>query len=331
MRLFNFSVVLGLSSLLFLAACRATVPTTGEPMRIGIYNYPGYGPLYVAEEKGFFEKEGVKVELVLQPDEDLLVSSFASGQSDMIGTTADQTVVMAAAGIPAVQVAAFDIGYCSDGILVKSDVQSIADLKGKTVYLSRGNPSHFLLRYFTKQAGLASSDVTISNMTADQVGAAFIAGKLDYGVSWEPWLSKAKERKDGKLLKCSSDAEGIIIDTLDVRRDVLERRRADVTRVVRALIGAIAFAKSNPAEANAIMAKRFEIPVEEYNELMKTVKLHGARENVSRFDATTKLSVQEVNKLAEEIFTEDGVLENKVDLNSLVDDRLPKEAALSLQ
>ena len=35
-----------------------------EPLRLGLSTWVGYGPLYIAEEKGFFKEEGVEVELI---------------------------------------------------------------------------------------------------------------------------------------------------------------------------------------------------------------------------------------------------------------------------
>jgi NitT/TauT family transport system substrate-binding protein len=35
-----------------------------EPLRLGLSKWVGYGPLYIAKEKGFFQEEEVEVELI---------------------------------------------------------------------------------------------------------------------------------------------------------------------------------------------------------------------------------------------------------------------------
>jgi NitT/TauT family transport system substrate-binding protein len=292
--------------------------------------YPGYGVFYVAEEKGFFEKHGVGVELVLVPDEDVLVSSFAGGTLDAIGTTADQTVVMAAAGIDTQQILVLDNGFGSDGILVTEDIRSMSDLKEKTVYLSRGNPSHFLFRWFAEKEGLKPEDIPLVNMTADQVGTAFLAKQINYGVSWEPWLSRAvKERNDGKLLHTSADDPGVILDTLAVRMNVLKERPQDVRAVVAALFDALEYTKAHPDETGEIMARGFKMEKAEFVPLLSTVQFHDREGNNRRFDRSTTNNIFAITSAAVDIFNKDKVLGRPVDPETLTNRSFIDEASPS--
>lgn len=320
-------VVVVVGILIWFAASKQSepVPAAKEPIKIGIIIYPGMGPLYVAEEKGFFEEEGVDVEIIQIPDENQLVSSLAGNEVQMLESTADFSTIFADAGIDAQQIFATDIGFGSDGLVVKDDINNIAELKGKKVNLSLGTPSHFLFRFLAEREGLKGGDVEFVNTTADQVGAGFMAGQIDYGVTWEPWLSKASEREDGKVLITSREAPGIITDTILARGDLIENRREDVKGVMRAFFKAVEFWRNNPQEATAIAAKRFNLTAEEFAPLMETVKLLDYNENLKKFDESTELNIFELSEKAVEFYLEDGVIQSQPSVNNLIDASLLKE------
>lgn len=296
--------------------------TAQEPLKIGIVVYPGYAPLFVAKEKGFFEKEGVNAEIVVINDFNQLISSIASGNVQMLISTADYTPVVRHAGVDVKEILVADIGYGADGLVVKNDIATIADLKGRQVYLSIGSPSHFLFRYMAEQEGLSAGDIELIQMEPDQVGAAFAAGQIDYGMTWEPWLSKASEREDGKVLITSKAKPGIITDTFVVRADALQARKEDVRAVVRAWFDAVEFLDTNPDEANAIMSKGFGLPAEEFSLQIKTVKFLNYSENLAKFDKSTPLNLYDLTEKAVDIFSKDGILKSPVDPEEIIDPTL---------
>ena len=60
------------------------------PIKLGLDNFPGWAHVFVAKEKGFFQKNGVEVELVYETDYIKGQQNFAQGKLDGIfGTYAD--------------------------------------------------------------------------------------------------------------------------------------------------------------------------------------------------------------------------------------------------
>jgi NitT/TauT family transport system substrate-binding protein len=281
--------------------------------------------MYIPAEKGYFEEEGVNAEIVLINDDSQLVSALASNKVQMLISAADFTTILADAGIDAPQIFSTDTGYGSDGLVVKNDINSISDLKGKKVHLALGFPSHFFFRFMAEKTGLQADDVEFVNITADQVGAGFVAGQIDYGMTWEPWLSKASERTDGKVLFTSREEDGIITDTIVARRDLIENRREDVKRIMRAFFKGVEFWKENPEEANAIMAKNFNIPVDEYSAMMDTIKPLDYDANLKKFNPSSERSLFELASKAADYYFEDGIIQSKPDVSKLIDASLLKE------
>lgn len=299
-----------------LAACTPTTPNQGaaKPLVIGAHLYPGYGPFFVAEEKGFFGEEGVNAHVELMSDIPSAISALANDSIQIMGSSADLTPIVANGGLDVSNIVVADLGYGADGLLVKNDVQSVSDLKGKTIHVSLASPSHFFLRYVTEKEGLKKTDFTMADMPPDQVGAAFAAGQVDYGMSWEPWLSQSSERKDGKVLFSSKDYLGAITDTWIARRDVMESRKEDIQKVLRAWFRALDFMKQNPAEANEIIARHFGLSVADLEPQMATVQFLTYEQNLDRFKPQTSLNVADVTRQAIAIYKEDGVI--NTDLNA---------------
>jgi len=125
-----------LASVLAIALLRLPIgvvePARSEPIRIGVLPYPGFAPFYIAESEGFFEQEGVVVEIVTIADPTQAISLIASGQVQMLFSSADFTPVIVDSGVDVKEILATDIGFGSDGLLVTEDIQKISDLKGET-------------------------------------------------------------------------------------------------------------------------------------------------------------------------------------------------------
>ena len=226
-----------------------------DPIRIGYPTWVGFGPIYLAKEKGFFKTQGVDVDIQVIEDTKLGMAALAANRIDMYGVTPNTLLLYVKPDARFVMVMVGDGSAGGDGIVARKEITSIAALKGKRVAFLEGSVAQFYLSYLLKKEGLSEKDVTPLNMTTGDAGAAFVAGRVDAAVVWEPWLSKGKSAPHGHLLIDSRQNPGIIVDTLAFRADVVQTRREDVRKVIRGVNQAVAFWKSNPKEANEIMAK----------------------------------------------------------------------------
>lgn len=244
------------------------------PFRIAFNTWVGYGPFYVAKEKGFFKEEGLDVRLERIEGTGERRGALIARRIEALGTTIDDLVVGASQGVPATMILAIDESTGADGIVAVNTIRGITDLRGKTVAVQPGFVNHFFLLYVLDKAGLSPDEVKIQAMEPDAAGLAFVAGRIDVAVTWEPHLSKAKERRDGRILITTADpmTRGVIVDNLIVRNDVIENRRRDVERLVRAWFRALRFCRTNPEEASAIIAKEFGLTPSETTEMLFSAK-----------------------------------------------------------
>ncbi|HWW63003.1 MAG TPA: ABC transporter substrate-binding protein, partial [Thermoanaerobaculia bacterium] len=221
--------------------------------RIATLTWVGYAPIYLAKEKGFFE--GISVEPVLIEDTSSRRAALTSG--DVVASTdiVDSFTNALAAGVPAKAVLKLDDSMGGDGIVVKKQIASVKDLRGKTIAYPDGQPSHFFLLKLLGDAGLKRQDIKASPMeSADQAGAAFVSGSVDAAVTWEPFLSQAAALPNGKILTTSREEPGLIVDIFIVRNDYLQKNPDVVKAFIQGWFKAIDYWKTNPQDANRIMA-----------------------------------------------------------------------------
>ncbi|MBI1217642.1 MAG: aliphatic sulfonate ABC transporter substrate-binding protein [Rhodobacteraceae bacterium] len=224
-------------------------------LSIGLSTWVGYGPLYIAQDKGFFKEEGLDVDLVKMEDVKTRMPALMAGRLDLAVTTIDTVLNFYSPDHPLDYVFALDDSKGGDGIVAKDTITSVADLKGKTVAYAEGSVSQFFLSVLLKNVGLKLSDVKTQNMTAGDAGAAFVAGRVDAAVTWEPWLTRGKMAPHSKLLIDSSTTPGLITDVLVASDATVKANPDELKALYRAWVKAVDWQKANEAEADAIMAK----------------------------------------------------------------------------
>ena len=226
-----------------------------EPLRIGYLTWVGFGPFFVAQEKGFFAEEGIEVELIDMGVHEALYAGLFAGQVDVMVATVDDLLPRYDREDPYVCVMAIDESLGGDGILATNDIQSIADLKGKVVGRAETTVSQFFLNVLLKDAGLSEADIKPVELGAEDAGNAFLMQEIDAAVTWEPFLTQGRQSEHGHILADSSQTPGLIVDCLLVKTGVFEERLADFQALARGWDAAVQYVEAHPEEAHEIMAR----------------------------------------------------------------------------
>src|SRR5918995_4399107 len=99
---------------------------------IGISGWTGFAPLTLAKETGIFKKNGLDVSIKKIPQASRHLA-IQSGDIQCAATTVETWIVWNANGVATKQLFQLDKSYGADGMVVRNEVASINDLKGKTV------------------------------------------------------------------------------------------------------------------------------------------------------------------------------------------------------
>jgi len=290
-------------------------------VKVAINTWPGLGPFYVAAEKGFDREEGVKLEVVMTEDTVARRSSLAAGEVDLIGITLDTVIIAQSRGVPMVVVGESDFSHGGDGIIAKKEIKAVEDLKGKRIACPEGLPSHFFLLHLLDQRGLGPEDVEL--VPADDGGQAsllFTSGRVDAAVTWDPWISRAESLTEGHVLITTKDAPGLILGIVAAHKERLPDRADAICRVQKAWFKAVDYCQEHPDEAAEIMAKQYNVPVDEFKQMAKGAKLANRAEMLTTFG--TKEEPGPVHKLAEDaskLWMKAGVIEKPVKPEDVID------------
>jgi NitT/TauT family transport system substrate-binding protein len=300
-----------------------------EPLKIRYSIWVGYGPLFLAREKGFLKEEGVQVELINMDDPKEGFFAMSAGRLDGVVSTIDTMMLYLKTGKEFQYVLALDDSAGGDAIVARKEIKSVKDLKGKKVAFAEGSVSQFFLNVLLREAGLSQKDVDVVNMKPGDAGAAFVAGKVDAAVTWEPWVTKGKNAPHGAVLVDSSKTPGLITDVLIFRRDVIEKRGKEIQGVVNAWNKAVAYWEKNQTESNEIMAKAVGDWLKDpkvFAETLSGVRFYNQAGNVRFFGTSEKPGdMYKVVQNAIDIWASFGKLQTKVTPKDLVNHSFVKE------
>ena len=264
--------------------------SSGRPIRLGFSAWPGWFPWQVAEEKGFFAKHGVQVKLMYFESYTDSLNALASGNLDANSQTLNDTVSSVAGGAKQSIVLVNDNSTGNDQIIAGPGISTLADLKGKKVGAEQGTVDHYLLLLALKKAGLTADDISFQPLETAAAAAAFASGRLDAVGAFAPFTTQALVRSGAKALATSADFPGAIPDHLVVSRDLVRSRPDDLQKLIDTWFDTLAFIRANPAEANAIMAKKAGVPVSDYQTYDKGTTIFSLEDNLAAFapGSTTK-------------------------------------------
>jgi NitT/TauT family transport system substrate-binding protein len=239
---------------LVLSACgasnnAATSTKFSGTIHIASSTWTGYALIYLANAKGIWRQHGLDVNFKDVEDPNDRFIALAAGRLEGMASTVDAFARQQSNGVAAVEVFPIDASVGGDGILAKNTIQTVADLKGKTVGVNQGSVSEWFLGQVLEKNGLHLSDVKEQNMTSGAAGAAFVASKLDVAVTWEPWLSKAKVRTDGHVLVSSKQYPDLIMDSFAFRKDFVQKYPDTVKDFMKAYYDAFTWMQANQTEA----------------------------------------------------------------------------------
>ncbi len=272
---------------------------------IAMVTFPGYAPLYVAKEKGFFE--GVDVELTRIESIGDIRAAMRSGDVNMYAATYDiyQSVKdVAPSGVGFLVV---DESHGADGVATMADINSIKDLRGKKVGAEPGFPPYLVLQYLLAKEGMTLEDLDFQDMPTTDAGNAFAAGKLVAAGIWEPTLSASVNARPGsKVFASSADIPGLVQDLIFANEDLAKEHPEALEKVALGYFRALDYIDSNRDDAYQIMAKAFGVSVQEMEDFKTGVSWISKEENKKLFDKSNNVNVYKTYDLVCSILKKNG-------------------------
>ena len=296
------------TSLAAAAACTVALaaPAQAEDAKfaLGMAGWTGFAPLTLADKAGIFKKNGLDVELKMIPQKDRHLA-LASKAIQCAATTIETHVAWNANGVPIVQIFQLDKSYGADGIAVRNDIKTFADLKGKTVAVDApGTASYFTLAWLLSKNGMNIKDVKTLTLAPQPAAQSFVAGQNDAAVTYEPYLSTVRSNPAaGKILATTLDFPHIM-DTVGCAPEWLKANPKAAKALADSYFEALDLIKADPAKANEIMGSAVKQSGEAFAKSSAYLRWQDRAANQKFFGA----ELQSFMKDAAAILLEAGVI-----------------------
>lgn len=325
-------------SLVLIISCASTPKTTksnttdipdlkassnSNPVVIGYSNWAGWWPWAIAEAEGLFAKNGANVKLKWFDGYLKSMEALAAGQLDGNCQTLNDTIAFAGIAVNGeVAVLVNDNSAGNDKIIVTEDINQVEDLKGKKVALEEGVVNDFLLTLALREKGMSRDDVTIIDLETSAAAAAFASGQTDAVGAFAPFWLIALKREGSKELITSKEFPGAIPDLLVVSQKLIDEQPEQVQALVNTWFDILNFMQQNPQKADAIMAKRADVTMEELKLFKEGTKMFTIEENLEAFSAGDNMkSMPFAAQKMSEFMLKVGFIESAPDLTKILDDR----------
>jgi NitT/TauT family transport system substrate-binding protein len=213
--------------------------------------------------------EDFKVDLVLIDDPVAMRDAYAAGSVHIGWATLDMLPLLLeglrrdSRAMPRVY-QQVDWSNGGDGIVVRENIRTVADLRGKSIVLAQNSPSHFFLLNALINGGLQPGDVEFRfTQDAFQAAAAFNADRnISAAVSWAPDIYNLSEVQGNRMLVTTATANKLIADVWFARADFANDHPDIIEGLVRGIFDAMIDLQEQSArqEVAGLMAEGFSLP-----------------------------------------------------------------------
>lgn len=278
-----------------------------------------YAPQYAAIQNGYFEEEGMEINLILTPGADKVAAALLSKDAN-IGLSGSEATIYVYNGGEQDYLKTFAQLTQKDGSFLVSRTPienfTLEDLRGKTVIGGRrGGMPEMTFEYVLRQNGMdPKTDLTIdTSVEFAAMGGAFIGGDDDFVTLFEPTALEVEQQGYGYVVASIGELGGVVPYTsYSARISFIEENPDLIAGFNRAVQKGLDYVHSHSDEEVAKTILSF-FPDTSLNDLTEVV---GRYREIDAWPTTTSFTEESFNHL-QDIMIDAGELEEKVPYSEL--------------
>ncbi|HEY8363078.1 MAG TPA: ABC transporter substrate-binding protein [Tissierellaceae bacterium] len=287
-----------------------------------------YTPQYVAITQGFFEEEGLKIELIDGKGADKVMAALLSGEGDIGFMGPEASIYVYNQGRENYVINFAQLTQRDGSFLVgreKDDNFTFDKLKGKTIIGGRkGGVPLMTLEYVLKKNGLkVGEDVIVrTDIQFDVMAGAFIAGEGDYVTLFEPVASTLEKEGKGYVVASIGKESGYIPYTCySATKEFIEKNPEVIQKFTNALYKAMVWVQEHSLEeiADAVLP---QFPDTDKEVLMKLIERYREQDS---WKPDLIITEEGFNHLMD-IMELAGELDKRADYDKLVNTEFARKA-----
>jgi len=238
-----------------------------EKITIGSFLIRATGPVYIAQEQGYFKAQGLDVTVETYESSPESIKELKAGRVDLACCGAFNLVKEVLAGVSNLRCLTILSHGQTISLIAQPDkgIQGPEDLRGKTIGVPFGTRAEFFLGRLLDLHHIPYQEVRLVDFRQFDLGEALAAGKVDAIVVSEPITFDIVEKMGNAVLTWPAQEGQDIFWILAGREDYLKKNPAALEKLLRALEQAATFIKSQPAKAKAIICRRANFPIEQWD------------------------------------------------------------------
>ncbi|SBT88237.1 NitT/TauT family transport system substrate-binding protein [Streptomyces sp. DI166] len=280
---------------------------------VGLIPIVDVAPLYLGQEKGFYEKHGLKLKLTSAQGGAAIVPAVVSGQYEFGFSNMTSLMIAQSNKVPVRAIANGIASTGEDGkdfgaLTVKGDspLKSPSELEGKNVAVNTlKNINETAVRESVRKAGGDPDKVEFVELAFDQMPAALDEGQIDAAMVVEPALATIKSQGGREIASSLVDvAPDLTVAMYFTSMQYAESEPEVVEKFQKATAESLAYADAHPDEVREIVTTYTKIPPD----VLKQVTLPKWPAEANR---------PSIEKLAE-LGERDGLFKSAPDLDELL-------------
>jgi NitT/TauT family transport system substrate-binding protein len=289
--------------------------------------WPGFAPVHLANELGYFAEEGLTVNETFDDDRSNVLPALERGdiQCDM-RTVGEHQGRPRTSETQGTIIGTIDVSLGGDGVVADGSIKTAADLKGKVFAAEPNVPARLLAQLALKEHGLTFNDLELRDIASADAIAVFADPTVAAAATYEPTLTqalKASNKEGAHILVSSRDYPGLITDVIVARTDDLKANPEQYRKFLRGIYRAIDYFKTNRADAIKIMAPHFKLSPEEYEELLVNLEYTPYEQAVEYLGTSGQRGkMHDLFDTVMQLNLENGAADVKLDSNQQIDNSI---------
>ena len=286
-----------------------------------------YAPQYVAINNGYFEENGMEIELSTGQGADAVMTAVLSGQCDIGFAGPEASIYVYNEGKEDyTQVFAQMTKRDGSFLVAKEDTDNFSwqDLKGKTVIPGRkGGVPYMTLEYVLKENGInPETDLTLDDsIKFDLMAGAFSSGDAEYVTLFEPTASLTEKEGKGYVVASVGEASGEIPYTAYfAKKSYIENNEDTIQKFTNAIYKGQQYVKEHTSTEIAEVIQSF-FPDTDIEQLANAVQSY---KDIDAWNETPVLKEEAYHRL-EEVMTMAGELQEKAPYEKVINNKYAEQ------
>jgi NitT/TauT family transport system substrate-binding protein len=251
-----------------------------DKIRVGLSSVSAlHGALWVAEQKGIFKKYGIDIEVIVVGGAGTTgVSALLSGDIQYVSAAGDAIVNSSLRGGETVMIASV-INKGFQRLVVRPDIKSAVDIKGKRVAVTRvGAISHTVLLMILRRWGMTEKDVQVVQLNSSPyMVAALEKGGVEGAVLTSPSIFVAEDLGYRTLVDLADTDIYYLQTMVATTRSYIRANREKTLRFLRAYVEGIAYFKQNKRESLEVLSKKLRVSAAQERSLERSYDLMATK------------------------------------------------------